>query len=165
MTDVYVGAGSNIEPEDNLRSAMVGLADAFGVLRLSPVYRSAPVGFDGPDFLNLVIGFDTGMALAEVVAELERVEAEHGRERRRQQVTSRTLDLDLLLFGDRVTTESGVTLPRDEIYTYAFVLRPLNDLAPDLLVPGGERTIGELWAAFDASGQTLEPNELRLVED
>jgi len=165
MTEVYVGAGSNIEPEENLRSAMVGLAAVFGVLRLSPVYRSAPVGLEGPDFLNLVIGFDTGMDLADVIAELERIEVEHGRERGQQRFTSRTLDLDLLLYGDRATTESGVTLPRDEVSKFAFVLRPLSDLAPDLLLPGTGRNISQLWAAFDDSAQTLEPNELRLVEE
>lgn len=164
MTEVYVGAGSNLEPEANLRSAILDLAATFGVLRLSPVYRTAAVGFDGPDFLNLVIGFDTDLSMAGVVAELERVEADHGRERTGQRFASRTLDLDLLLFGAHSTTEAGVTVPRDEIGKYAFVLKPLADLAGDLRVPGADSTVGELWSAFDATGQPLEPIGLRLVD-
>jgi 2-amino-4-hydroxy-6-hydroxymethyldihydropteridine diphosphokinase len=165
MTEVYVGAGSNIEPEQHLRAAVVSLAATFGVLRLSPVYRSAPVGVAGDDFLNMVIGFDSDMAMADVVGELADIEARHGRDRSSERrYGPRTLDLDLLLFGDRVATEGGVSVPRDDILEHAFVLRPLADLAADRRHPGVGRTIGELWAGFDAGGQTLEPIELKLVE-
>lgn len=164
MTEFYIGVGSNIEPETHLRSAIAGLAATFGVLRLSPVYRSSPVGFDGDDFLNLVIGADTDMSLAQVVAELARVESENGRERGEERFSSRTLDLDLLLYGDSQTTEAGVTVPRDEILKFAFVLKPLADLASDLRHPDEDRSMAELWAAFDDDGQSLEPFELRLVE-
>ena len=150
--------------ETHLRAAIASLAATFGVLRLSPVYRSRPVGFDGDDFLNMVIGVDTDMSLAQVVAELARVEAGHGRERGSERFASRTLDLDLLLYGDEQITEAGVTVPRDEILKYAFVLKPLADLASDLRHPGADRSMGELWAGFDDAEQTLEPFELRLVD-
>jgi len=156
MTEVYVGAGSNIEPGSHLRAALEGLAESFGVLRVSPVYRNRPVGFDGDDFLNMVVGFDTDLDVGEVAAELDRIEAAGGRVRDGKKFGPRTLDLDLLLYGDAALEHQGINVPRDEITRYAFVLRPLADIAGDRIHPVAGRNFAELWAEFDQSEHTLE---------
>lgn len=163
MTEVFVAAGSNVEPERHLRAALESLADKFGVLRLSPVYRNAAVGFDGDDFLNMVIGFDTDAGIEAVASELARIEADAGRVRGEEKFAPRTLDLDLLLHGDSVLESGGIQVPRDEIMEYAFVLRPLADIAGDRVHPAEARTFAELWAGFEQSDHRLEPVDLMWV--
>lgn len=162
MPEVYVGAGSNVRPETHLRRALVALADRYGVLRLSPVYENSPVGFDGDDFLNLVIGFDTDEDVAAVTACFSEVEAANGRERGEARFGPRTLDLDLLLYGDMVD-EDGLGIPRDEILEYAFVLKPLSELVPDRRHPVDGRSYAELWSAFDKTGVELRHRPLELI--
>lgn len=162
-TEVYVAAGSNVDPERHLMDGLRALAETFGVLRLSPVYRNAPVGFDGDDFLNMVVGFHTDSAIGAVAAELERIEAQAGRVRGEEKFGPRTLDLDLLLFGDAVTESDGVQVPRDEIVRYAFVLRPLADIAGDRVHPVEARTFAELWSGFDQASHRLEAVDLMWV--
>jgi 2-amino-4-hydroxy-6-hydroxymethyldihydropteridine diphosphokinase len=151
----YVSAGSNIDPLPNLRLAVAELRRRFGQLRLSPVYRTPALGFAGDDFLNLVLAFETSVPAAEVVAELERLHTLAGRQRGPNAFASRTLDLDLLLYGDAVIPEAPIKVPREDIRKYAFVLGPLADLAPGLVHPVTGETIGALWAAFDRQGQPL----------
>lgn len=151
----YVSAGSNIDPLPNLRLAVAELRRRFGQLRLSPVYRTPAVGFAGDDFLNLVLAFETSVPAAEVVAELERLHTLAGRQRGPNACASRTLDLDLLLYGDAVMPEAPIKVPREDIRKYAFVLGPLADLAPGLVHPVTGETIGGLWAAFDRQAQPL----------
>ena len=148
VVDVYVSAGSNIDPERHLRDACLGLAEKFGPLSLSSVYRTRAVGFDGDDFLNLVVSFSTALDVHAVKAELDETEARAGRERSEQSFAPRTLDLDLLLYGSQVIDESGVRVPRADILKYAFVLAPIAELAPDLRHPVEGRTMRELWSAF-----------------
>jgi 2-amino-4-hydroxy-6-hydroxymethyldihydropteridine diphosphokinase len=155
VVTAYVSAGSNIDPLPNLRLAVAELRRRFGKLRLSPVYRTPAVGFAGDDFLNLVLAFETSEPAAEVVAELERLHTLAGRQRGPNAFASRTLDLDLLLYGDAVIPEPPIKVPRDDIRKYAFVLGPLADLAPGLVHPVTGETIGALWAAFDRQGQSL----------
>lgn len=163
MTEVYVAIGSNVEPERHLRAALVGLAECFGVLRLSHVYRNRPVGFDGDDFLNMVAAFDTDLPVVEVEKRLGRIEAENGREPGGDSFGPRTLDLDLLLYGDEVSQEGRQPIPREEITRYAFVLKPLSDLAGERLHPSKGRSFAELWTEFDAEGHPLELVDLPLV--
>lgn len=162
MTEVFVGVGSNVEPEENIRSGLIALAETFGVLRLSPVYRNKPVGFDGDDFLNMVVAFDTDLGVDDIAVELERIEAASGRERGGEKFGPRTLDIDLLLYGSEITRQGEHDLPRDEITRYAFVLRPLAELAGEKKHPGSGRTFEELWQAFDADAHPLEPVDLPL---
>ncbi len=160
MTVAYVSIGSNLDPAQMVPLAIAALRREFGQLTCSPVYSSAAVGFDGGDFLNLVCGFNTDFSPQEVNRVLHRIEDEHGRRREQPRFSDRSLDLDLLLHGDRCIDEDGLTLPRDEILRYAFVLRPLADLVPDLRHPVLGTRFADLWARFDATGQTLTAVEL-----
>jgi 2-amino-4-hydroxy-6-hydroxymethyldihydropteridine diphosphokinase len=154
--DVYVSAGSNIAPEQHLRLACRELAAHFGPLALSGVYRNPAVGFAGDDFLNLVLRFRTTEPPAAVVAELERVHALAGRVRGAERFAARTLDLDMLLYGDAVIPERAIRVPREDILKYGFVLGPLAELAPDLRHPVAGQTMAALWAGFDQSRHPLE---------
>lgn len=162
MPEVFVGAGSNIEPARHLRAALVALADRYGVLRLSPLYRNPSVGFHGEDFLNMVIGFDTDESVESVASCLAAIETANGRARSEARFAPRTLDLDLLLYGDLQDDAGGVTLPRDEILRYAFVLKPLSDLAPDHRHPVTGARFADLWAQFDGGAHPLERVEIDL---
>ncbi len=147
MPEVFVGLGSNIDPEQHVPCAVHGLEAAFGPLRLSPVYRGPAVGMSGADFLNMVVGFQTALALEQVEQILTDMEADAGRVRTAG-MASRTLDLDLLLYGHCVDARRRV--PRDDILEYAFVLRPLADLAPDRRHPVTGQTYRAAWAQMAA---------------
>jgi 2-amino-4-hydroxy-6-hydroxymethyldihydropteridine diphosphokinase len=155
VPDVYVGAGSNIDPVGNLRLACRELERVFGKLALSSVYQTAPVGLQGDDFLNMVIGFSTGSSLATIVAELARIQCLAGRPPDSGKFVSRTLDLDLLLYGDQVIDSPTAVLPRADIIEYAFVLEPMAELAPELRHPVTGLTIAEHRAEFDSGGQRV----------
>ena len=146
MTRAWISVGTNVEPEYNLRAAIENLRQAFGELVLSPVYRTRAVGFEGDDFLNMVIGIDTELPPDELRRRLRAIEDSQGRVRGENRFASRTLDLDLLTWGNLVDRNQGI--PRDEILKYAFVLRPLADVAPTEQYPGGRETYASLWAAF-----------------
>lgn len=154
MTDVFVGIGSNIRPQEHVPQALAHLEAAFGVLRVSRVYQCPAVGFDGADFVNLVVGFETSMAVHPVQEKLHAIEAACGRIRGSKQA-SRTMDLDLLLYGDRVHAQDGLCLPRPDILEYAFVLKPLAELVPQWRHPVEGRTYARLWADFDRGDQSL----------
>lgn len=154
--DVYVSAGSNVAPVENLRLACRELRRRFGPLSMSGVYRNPPVGFEGDDFLNLVLCFRTAEPPAAVVAELERLHLLAGRVRGLERFAPRTLDLDLLLYGDAIITEHAIRVPREDILKYGFVLGPLAELAPELRHPVTGQTMAELWAAFDQGRHPLE---------
>lgn len=160
---VWVSAGSNIEPERWLRMACRALAARFGPLTLSGVYRNPAVGMEGDDFMNLVIGFRTTLAPEAVVAELERLHDLAGRERSAGSWTPRTLDLDLLLYGDQVIDRPGVRVPRKDVVRYGFVLGPLAEAAPGLRHPVTGQTMAELWANFDRDEAALTRIELDLL--
>lgn len=155
MTTVYLGLGSNIDAEKNLRLAVGELRRLYGELTLSPVYKSAPVGFQGPDFLNLVVALETDAAPMEVIDQIERIHGLAGRSRGPDKFSSRPLDIDLLLYGDTVDPMPPLRLPRRDILDYGFVLRPLADIAPDLVHPVSGRTIAEHWREFDVDSQPL----------
>jgi 2-amino-4-hydroxy-6-hydroxymethyldihydropteridine diphosphokinase len=145
MPEIFVGLGSNIEPEANLRAALAALRLRFGELACSSVYRSPAHGFDGPEFLNMVVGFsaDVGVDALEVaLSELENAAGRGAGDRS----GSRTLDLDLLLFGERV--DAARRLPRADILEYPFVLAPLSEIAPDLVHPVTGVTLQRAWMSI-----------------
>jgi len=162
MTRVCVGIGSNIEPEQNIRDGLTELRRRFGPLTASTVYANAAVGFAGADFLNLAVRFDSDRPVRAVAAALREIEARHQPRVGNAKFVSRALDLDLLLYGDLVLREPGIRVPRDEITRYAFVLRPLAEIAGDRRHPLLGVSFAELWANFDQSRETLRPVTLAL---
>jgi 2-amino-4-hydroxy-6-hydroxymethyldihydropteridine diphosphokinase len=155
MADVYVAAGSNVEPEKNLARALDELEHTFGELEVSPAYRNPAVGFAGADFINLVVCFRTVDSPSQVKQALEKIEALCGRPRSAPRWAPRTMDLDILMYGQVVSDEPGLILPRPDLLRRAFMLKPLADLAPHLSHPTQQRTIGELWAEFPGADHGL----------
>lgn len=151
MPRVWISVGSNIARERSVRAALWELGRTFGELVVSPIYETPAVGFDGDPFLNLVVGVETDRRPGELHAMLREIEARHGRTRDGAKFSARTLDLDVLTYGDAVTTEGGKPLPRDEILRYAFVLAPLADVAPDERHPQTGQRYADLWDGFGDS--------------
>jgi 2-amino-4-hydroxy-6-hydroxymethyldihydropteridine diphosphokinase len=156
MADVYVAAGSNVEPIRYLSRALDALDAAFGPLTVSPAYRNPAVGFEGPDFVNLVVGFTTDEAPSQVRAQLQQVEAQCDRPGDAPKWAPRTMDLDILLYGSLVSSEPGLVLPRPDLVRRAYMLKPMADIAPQLLHPTLQKTMRELWDAFDGRSHVLE---------
>jgi 2-amino-4-hydroxy-6-hydroxymethyldihydropteridine diphosphokinase len=156
MVEVFVGIGSNIEPARHVAEALAALGERFGRLRCSTVYRSKAVGFTGDDFYNLVAAFTTDRTIFEVHDSLAKIETATGRDRSGPRFAPRRIDLDLLLYGDAVRDRPPV-VPRPEILRYAFVLKPLAELAGERRHPTTGRRFAELWEDFDASEQPLYP--------
>jgi 2-amino-4-hydroxy-6-hydroxymethyldihydropteridine diphosphokinase len=155
MAQVFISIGSNIEPEINIPDCIRMLERRFGQLLLSPVYESEPVGFVGANFYNMVIGLDTKLTPDELVDYLHTIESGFDRSRDTDRFSSRTLDLDLLLYNDLILENDNLSLPREEILKYAFVLRPLADIVGNCTHPVTGKSYSELWREFDQKGVTL----------
>lgn len=156
MAQVRLGIGSNIDARLHLSMALDALTERFGRLRLSPVYESEAVGFVGDNFLNLVAALETRLPLAELARWLKALEGRHGRTPQTPRFSARTLDLDILTYDDLVGDFDGILLPRPEILTNAFVLRPLADLAGEARHPKTGRTFASHWQNY-RGGQRLWP--------
>jgi 2-amino-4-hydroxy-6-hydroxymethyldihydropteridine diphosphokinase len=152
---VYVAAGSNVSPVDSLLKAIDALRRRFPDLVVSPAYANSAVGFEGADFINLAVGFRTSLSLEAVLAELRAVEALCGRGRADAKWAPRRMDLDVLLYGDLVGDFPGARLPRPDLGKRAYMLGPLAAIAPNVVHPTLNRTMGELWAAFDQQAHPL----------
>ncbi len=148
MTKIYLGLGSNVEPETYLKLGIRELCVRFGVLEMSNIYRSEAVGFDGADFLNLVLGFDSDLSPSEIHQAIEDIHSVAGRQRGESRYSARTLDIDLLLYGDLVLATGPIRVPRTDILKYSFVLGPLAEIASDLRHPETGRLITDHWAEF-----------------
>lgn len=162
MPRAFVAIGSNIDPVPNIRAAIRMLREAFAPLACSPVYESRPIGFDGGNFLNLVVAFDTLETPQALVSVLHAIEQQLGRVRVGERFSSRTIDLDLVLYGDWVRNEPGLVLPRPELREYACLLRPLAELLPEGIHPETGETFAALWARFPQSHQPLVPVDIEV---
>ncbi|KIQ96941.1 MULTISPECIES: 2-amino-4-hydroxy-6-hydroxymethyldihydropteridine diphosphokinase [Lysobacter] len=145
MSRAYLSLGSNLEPVAHLRRAVEELRERFGAMDLSPVYRTRAVGFDGNDFLNAAAIIHTELDPVALHDWLHALEDAHQRDRSGPRFGDRTLDIDIVLFDDRELSGPGnLRIPRPDL-EHAFVLRPLADIAPDVVVPGDGRTLAQLW--------------------
>ena len=162
MPRVYVSIGSNIEKDQHIREGVQELAAHYAPLTLSMVYQSRAIGFEGDDFYNLVAGFDTQDTLAQIGAVLAGIEQRSGRVRNGVRFGPRTLDMDILLYGDLVWHDETHQLPRSEIDKYACVLRPLAEIAPRERHPVTGVTYHDMWRRFNDATQPLIPVDLVL---
>jgi 2-amino-4-hydroxy-6-hydroxymethyldihydropteridine diphosphokinase len=153
----YLSLGSNLDAQENIASAIRALRARFGEVRVSPVYRTAAVGFDGADFLNAAAVIDSDLDPLALDGWLHALEDAHGRDRSGPRFGDRTLDIDLVLYDDRILDGPGsLRLPRDEL-RHAFVLRPLAEIAPEAVEPRSGLTLAELWAQSPERGVVMQP--------
>lgn len=144
---VYIGLGSNQGDKfKNLQAAIDGIHNTLGaVKKISKVYRSPAVGFEGDEFHNACILVHTRLSASKTMKELLRIERNLGRDRKKKSgYESRTIDLDILFFNDEKIESKSVTVPHKELHKRLFVLYPLNDLAPDFKHPKRKKTVREL---------------------
>jgi 2-amino-4-hydroxy-6-hydroxymethyldihydropteridine diphosphokinase len=160
QTPVLVAGGSNVAPLENLRTALQVLQEHFAPLRVSRAYANAAVGFEGEDFVNLVVGFDTALPVDAVIERLHEAEAACGRERDAPKWAPRSMDLDILLFGSLVCDRPRLTLPRPDLLRRPYMLGPAAEIAPETVHPTARRTLAELWRDM----QRHETHVLRPVD-
>jgi len=145
----YISIGSNINKDEHIPASLRALEKTFGKLAVSSVYETDAVGFTGDVFYNLVVGFDSDLDVKAVTKQLRQIELDNGRTRDSRKYAARTLDLDLLLYGELIVNDGRLQIPRDEIEHYAFVLEPLAEIAPALKHPISHQSYAELWDKFD----------------
>ncbi|MCB1581734.1 MAG: 2-amino-4-hydroxy-6-hydroxymethyldihydropteridine diphosphokinase [Xanthomonadales bacterium] len=155
----FLGIGSNVNRQKNIKSALNYLACSFKSLQVSPVYQSVAFGFEGQDFYNLVVKLETVFTPHPLKDWLQNIENIHGRDRSKPRYSDRTLDIDLLLCDGLIIDDGVVQVPRTEILKRDYVLKPLQDLAPDLIHPVAQKRLAELWQALNES----QVVELKLV--
>ncbi len=155
MARVYLSLGSNVEPQRYLHAAVDELRQRFGALAVSPAYRSKAVGFEGAEFVNLALGLDTDLSPTALNEWLHALEDRHGRRRDVPRYADRTLDLDIVFYDDLIIEGPGhLQIPRNELQ-FAFVLRPIADIAPDFRHPLSGKSMRELWQAFPADSEPM----------
>jgi len=156
-TKAYLCLGSNIEPEKNIRFAVQRLLGDFDKVKISNLYRSAAVGFVGDDFLNLALSVNTDLSLEDLLAYTNTLEKEAGRIRvRRGRYDSRTLDIDVVMYGDLQGEYAGREWPSEDINENAHVLLPISEIAGGRLHPALGVKFAQLWREFDQDELTLE---------
>lgn len=157
MTKILLGLGSNIDRESSITMALDKLQDAFVNIQVSPTFESESVGFEGDNFYNLVVSTNTSLTLDEVISTYRNIEDECGRNREGPKFGPRTLDIDLLTYGDLVC-HKPLELPRDEILENAYVLWPLALLVPNERHPVNRKTYQHLWEAYDSEQKLWQVN-------
>lgn len=148
MAQVFLGLGSNIDAEKNLQGGLRRLAADYTLINESPWYCSPALGFDGPDFINLVVEIEVadGVTAQELSAGLKQIEHDFGRAVDAVKYSSRALDIDILIFADIVDSVGKLEIPRADIWQYAFVLKPLLDIFPAGLCPKSKQPLANYWA-------------------
>ena len=172
MHTAYIALGSNLAsragpPESTMASALTRLRSLGTVQRCSSLYSTTPVGFaEQPRFLNAVIALETELDPLHLLQALLCIEKEYGRERASGILNGpRTLDLDILLLGDLYLNEPGLTLPHPRLPDRAFVLVPLNEIAPGLRMPGLEESVADLLEALQRKCQGESDAVLQVESD
>lgn len=160
MSTAWLGLGSNVNAEQNIRAGIAELQDQFENVELSPVYSSEAVGFEGDDFINLVARVETTMQPLELRQYLRDLEDRYGRKRDVPKFSDRVLDIDILFYDDLVVFSPLLQIPRAEILKFSHVLKPLADLDPELLHPSELRTMTDIW---ESSG--LDDSYLQLLTE
>ena len=155
MALLALSLGSNIDAPNNIRKAVRALRHEFDALKCSSVYESEAIGFVGANFLNLVAIIETTADLSSISSVLKLLEDRFGRNREQPRFSARTLDVDILFYGDEKTKSDEIELPKEEITQYAFVLLPLAELLPDRIHSFTGLTYADLWDEFDQSNQQL----------
>jgi|TARA_B110000977_G_scaffold117015_1_gene151167 2-amino-4-hydroxy-6-hydroxymethyldihydropteridine diphosphokinase len=161
MAKVYLSLGSNIERYKRIGAALDALVKQFGELIISPVYESVSVGFDGDNFLNLVVAMNTDIPVGALSNALREIENNNGRVRAGSKFSARTLDIDILTYDSEVGLIDGIELPRDEITKYGFVITPLVDIAANELLPGSDKTYQTIATELNLDEKELWPVEFR----
>ena len=142
MTLVYIALGSNLaNPLHQVQSALNALAELpqTKLIATSSLYRTPPLGpQDQPDYLNAVVALDTDLSAENLLDHTQKIELEHGRVRKDERWGPRTLDLDILLFGDEIINTERLTVPHYDMKNRQFMLYPLAEIAPELHFPTGE---------------------------
>ncbi len=159
--DVFLSIGSNINPEANIQYALSEIDQIFEIKQVSSVYKNKSVGFEGDDFLNMVLKLSTTLSPYEIVEELNRIESVTGREIGTGTFDSRTLDIDMILYGDLVDPEEPLQLPRKDIDLYSFVIGPLAEIEPRGIHPVSGKSFIELWEGFNQEAYPLERTSIR----
>ena len=159
-TPVLVAAGSTVEPFENMRRALDVLQQHFAPITVSSAYVNDAVGFVGDAFVNLVVAFDTELAVREVIDRLREAEAACARDRSAPRWGPHTMDLDVLIYGDVVCDEPGLRLPRPDLLLRPYMLRPAADIAPDRMHPTARRTLRDLWREMS----TQDSHVMRAVD-
>jgi len=155
MGKAYLSLGSNVDPERNLRSAIAALRERFGDLSLSPIYRTAAIGFDGPDFLNAAAIIESDLDPQALNDWLHALEDAHGRDRSSPRFGDRPLDIDIVFYDERIVDgPQRLRIPRPEL-RHAFVLKPLADIAPGFIDPLSRKSLAELWAVSPERGSAM----------
>ena len=149
MNQIFIGVGSNVDREKNIVSCIMRLREAYVNFSMSPIYETSSMGFSGPNFYNLVCKFQTNEELQVLKLNLNKIEMDHGRTHGETKFSSRTLDIDILYYDSLVVDTDNITVPRDEIIRYDFVLRPLVDIAPDFIHPIEKLTNQQILDTYD----------------
>ena len=151
MTGVFVllGIGSNINRETNIKNALFDLKNAFGEIKISPVYESEAAFFRGAPFFNLVVCLHTLLDIPSLFSTLREIEHKHGRQRTKEKYTPTTLDIDILTYGDFCCVEASIILPRKELTVQPYVLRPLAELCPNTIHPLLKKSYQQLWCEHE----------------
>ena len=150
MNRAFIGVGSNISPEENVRKALRQLAQSEHLVSISTFYRVPALDRpEEPNFYNGVVAIDTHLPPAKLKWDvLHRIESDVGRRRSADKYASRPIDLDLLLYGDLVVSSDELTLPDPDVLKRAFLAVPLYEIAPALMLPGLGVSIREVVAGF-----------------
>lgn len=165
MARAFIGIGSNIEPDHNVRAALQRLAAQTRIAAISMVYLTPALGRpEQPPYYNCVAEIETGAPPRELKrALLLPIEDGLGRRRSADKFAPRTIDLDLIVYGDMVMDADGIRLPDPEILERPFLAVPLFELAPHLVLPGSRRPIAEVAASLSPHGMPSLPEFTRLL--